>query len=408
MNITYENLFTPEWSRHVADGGEAWFVGGVRAPFSMAYGNPDPALFPAQEIAAAASRVLSDPARAAVALQYGLVRGQPELLALVAEKLEREEGIHVTPENIVITNGASAAIGLATRSLIDEGDVVLVEAPSFPGALSVLKRAGGDLVNLPMGREGIDVAATETLLDSLHLRGVRPKILYTIPTFQNPSGLTIPEASRVALLALARRYNLVIIEDDPYRELYYDADNGPLPTSLYALDRENRVIRTSTFSKILTPGMRLGWAIAQPDIIRKMLLLKEEGGTVPFSQYVAVEYARDGVLTRHIATLVDAYRAKRDAALAALDRYFPPGVEWTRPSGGFFVWVKLPPTVDPHKLAALAREEGVEYLPGESCFAQPPALPGTYIRLSYSLLSVVEIEEAIKRLGHVIQALLPE
>jgi len=185
MNTTHETLFTPEWSRRVAGG--TGFSGGVRAPFSLSYGNPDPALFPAHEIAAATDRVLSDTARVAVALQYGSIQGQPELIALVAEKLEREEGIQVAAENVVITNGALAAIGLAARSLIDDGDVVLVEAPTFLGTLGVLRRAGGELLNLPMGPEGIDVAATEELLESLRLRGIHPKILYTIPTFQNPS-----------------------------------------------------------------------------------------------------------------------------------------------------------------------------------------------------------------------------
>jgi 2-aminoadipate transaminase len=403
MNTTHEPPFTPDWSRRVA--GATGFSGGVRAPFSLSYGNPDPALFPADAIAAATDRVLSDPARVAVALQYGSIQGQPELIALVAEKLEREESIHVTAQNIVITNGALAGIGLAARSLIDEGDAVLVEAPTFLGAVSFLKRTGGELINLPMGPEGIDVAATEELLESLRLRGTHPKILYTIPTFQNPSGLTIPQSARVALLEVARRYNLVIIEDDAYRELYYDAASGPLPASLYALDHDGRVIRTGTFSKILSPGMRLGWAIAQPEIIQRMLLLKEEGGTSSFAQHVAAEYARDGALTRHIALLVDAYRAKRDAALEALDLYFPSGAQWTRPSGGFFVWVTLPPTVDPQRLADLALLEGVDYIRGERCFAQPPAMPCSYLRLSYSLLSPAEIEEAIKRLGRVIKTL---
>jgi 2-aminoadipate transaminase len=152
--------------------------------------------------------------------------------------------------------------------------------------------------------------------------------------------------------------------------------------------------------------MRLGWAIAHPEMIRKMLLLKEEGGTVPFSQHVAVEYERDGALSRHIPALIAAYRAKRDAMLAALDRHFPPSVHWTHPSGGFFVWATLPPTVDPANLAALAHEQGVDYLPGESCFAQPPSAPGTFLRLSYSLLSPTEIEEAVKRLAGVLRPLL--
>jgi 2-aminoadipate transaminase len=400
-----ETLYTPQWARRVAGGGVAWFSGGVRAPFSMAYGNPDPALFPSEGIAAAAARVLADPDRAAVALQYGSIQGQPKMIALVASRLE-EEGIHVNTENVIITNGASSAISLATRALIDEGDAVLVEAPSFPGALSVYQRAGAELINLPMGPQGIDVAAAESLLASLHVRGIRPKILYTIPTFQNPSGLTIPAAARRSLVAIAQRYDLLIIEDDAYRDLYYDAQNAPLPESLYAIDHDSRVVRTGTFSKILAPGMRLGWAIAQPEIIRRMLLLKEEGGTVPFSQYVAAEYARDGALTRHIKTLVEAYRAKRDAAISALERYFPSEASWTRPSGGFFVWVTLPASVEPTRLAALAAEQGVEYLPGEPCFAQQPPVPCTCIRLSYSLLAPDEIEEAIKRLGQAISTLL--
>jgi 2-aminoadipate transaminase len=406
MSSAHETMFMPQWSRHVAGGGEAWFSGGVRVPLSMAYGNPDPALFPAEGIAAAAARVLADPERMAVALQYGAIQGQPELMALVAEKLRREEGIEVGQENIIITNGASAAIGLATRALIDEGDVVLVEAPSFPGALSVLKRAGARLVNLPMGAQGIDVEGTEGLLAEMWGRGVRPKILYTIPTFQNPTGLTIPEEGRKRLLELARRYEMVVIEDDPYRELYYDTDKGPLPRTLFGMGTDGRVIRTSTFSKILTPGMRLGWAIAQPEMIQRMLLLKAEGGTVPFSQYVAVEYARGGVLTQHVGMLVGAYRAKRDAMVAACERYFPEEVAWTRPDGGFFVWAGLPTSVDAGRLAGLAREVGVDYLPGEACFAQPPAVAGTYVRLSFSLLGVGEIEDAIKRLGRVIRSML--
>ncbi|MEO8288242.1 MAG: PLP-dependent aminotransferase family protein [Chloroflexota bacterium] len=406
MNSTQESLYTPQWARRVAAGGTAWFSGGVSAPYSMAYGNPDPALFPADDVAAAAARILADPRRAALALQYGNIQGLPELIEMLAAKLHREEGISVTRENIIITNGASSAIGLAARSLIDEGDAILVEAPSFPGALGVLQRTGAELINMPMGPQGIDVEATEALLNALHLRGIRPKILYTIPTFQNPSGLTIPAAARSALLDIARRYDLMVIEDDAYRELYYDSAQGSLPPTLYSLDVEGRVIRTGTFSKILAPGMRLGWAVAQPDIIRRMLLLKEEGGTSPFAQHVAAEYAGDGALTTHIAALVAAYAAKRDAMLTASDRYFPPGVEWTRPSGGFFVWVTLPPTVAPDRLAQLAREQGVEYLPGEPCFAQPPAVPGTYVRLSYSLLGLADIDEAIKRLGQVITTLL--
>lgn len=399
------NAFTPYWSRKVASGGTAWYIGGVSAPFSLAYGNPEPSLFPASELDAAAQRVLADPEASGIGLQYGGVQGQPGFLDFIAAKLDQEEGIQAGRENLVITNGASAAIGLAARALLDEGDVVLVEAPSFPGALSILRRTGATLRTMPTGPDGIDVERTDNLIKALLAEGAKPRIIYTIPTFQNPTGLTLPEASRRALLDLARTYNLTIIEDDAYRELYYDRQNGSLPPTFYSLDTEGRVIRTGTFSKILAPGMRLGYAVAQPRVIQRMLLLKDEGGTSAFAQSVALEYARNDELQSHIRGLIAAYRMKRDIMLDALDRHFPSEAAWTRPAGGFFVWVALPPTVNSTELARRALEQGVEYLPGEACFAMPPE-PGTYLRLAYSLLPAPEIEEAVERLAGVIRTLL--
>jgi 2-aminoadipate transaminase len=379
----------------------------VSAPYSLAYGNPDPALFPAEGIEAATRKVLADPEAAGIALQYGLVQGQPAFIDMLIDKLRAEEGINSARENVVVTNGASAAVGLAARALIDEGDVVLVEAPSFPGVLSVLKRAGADLRNLPMGEDGIDVAATDSLIDRLLAEGARPRIIYTIPTFQNPSGRTLSAGSRKGLLDVARKYDLTIIEDDAYRELYFEAEKGPLPSTLYALDTDGRVIRTGTMSKILAPGMRLGWVVAQPGIVQRMLLLKDEGGTSTFAQAVAVEYNRTGALAAHIRELVSEYRTRRDTMLNALDRYFPAGsgATWTRPEGGFFVWMHLPPEVDTSDLAHRTRTQGVEYLPGDVCFAQPPQLPGTYLRLAYSLLDTSRIEEAIRRLSEAVASL---
>jgi DNA-binding transcriptional MocR family regulator len=372
----------------------------------MMYGMPDPTLFPASGLSAAAARVLEDPSRAAVALQYGTIQGEPDLIAMLVDKLSHDEDLSISPSNLLITAGAAAAIGLAARALINEGDTVLVEAPSFTGVMNVLRHAGAELRSVPMGPDGLDVAGAEAVLDSLRVQGVRPRVLYTMPTFHNPTGLTMLEAQRGALVSLARRYDLTIIEDDAYRDLYYDGGAGPLPSSLYSLDREGRVIRTGTFSKILAPGMRLGWAIAAPEVIRKMMMLKEEGGTNPFAQHTAVEYGKDGVLLSHIEALVEAYRAKRDAMLAALRQHFPLEAAWTRPAGGFFVWVTLPGSIDPAQLATLAREEGVDYLPGERCFAETPPQPATYMRLSFSNLNLDDIEEAVKRLGRTIRLMM--
>jgi 2-aminoadipate transaminase len=398
-------LFEPRWSRRAAAAGHMPF-GGERAALSMAYGFPDPSLFPYAELAAAAGRVLHDPAKGAAALQYARSQGLPDMLSMLASKLSHDEGLAVQPADLLITGGSSGAIGLATRALVDEGDTVLVEAPSFPGAMNMFRRTGAHLHPLPMGPEGLDVAGAEAALDDLHVRGIRPRVLYTMPTFHNPTGLTQSEAQRGALLALARRYNLVVIEDDAYRDLHYDAQQGPVPQSLYALDREGRVIRTGTFSKILAPGLRLGWALAQPEFISRMMLLKEEGASTPFAQQVVVEYGRDGGLMSHIAVLVDAYRRKRDAMLASLQLYFPPEASWTRPAGGFYIWVTLPAAIDPEVLASRAREEGVDYMRGESCYGEQPSEPGTRLRLCFSMLGLDDIEEAVKRLGRVIFSLM--
>lgn len=394
------------WARRVSDGPSTPFGGAKRTSLSMMYGMPDPALFPAAEIAEATSRALADPDIAATALQYGNIQGQPAMLDLLVEKLYRDEGLAVSPANLLVTSGSAVAIGLAARALVDEGDVVLVEAPSFPGAMSVFRRAGARLCSVPMGADGIDIKGTTSLLDNMRAQGVYPRLLYTMPTFHNPMGVTSPQSQREALLELAARYDLMILEDDAYRDLYYDAADGPLPPSLFSLDKRGRVVRTGTFSKILAPGMRLGWALSHPDAIKKMMLLKEEGGTNPFAQHVAIEYARDGRLVSHIETLVDAYRAKRDAMLSALERHFPSNATWTLPAGGFFVWATLPASVDATRLVASAREQGVDYMPGEHCFAEPPTNPGTSMRLSFSTLSTHDIEQAIACLGSVIGSLM--
>jgi 2-aminoadipate transaminase len=394
------------WSRNAERLGGMPFGGAEPASLSLAFGFPDPTLFPYDEISAAASRVLAEPSLAASALQYGRVAGRSEMRFMLANKLNEDEGLAVEPANLLVTNGALAAIGLAARALVDEGDTVLVEAPSFAGALHLFRSVGAELCPVPTGDEGIDVGGMEEMFGDLYARGIRPRLLYTMPTFHNPTGLTMPEAQRGALLALAHRYDLTVIEDDAYRDLHYDAPQSKLPSSLYALDYDARVIRTGTFSKILAPGLRLGYALAAPSTISRLMLFKEEGGTSPFAQLVAYEFARGGALKPHIARLIEAYRHKRDRMLDALASHFPTEARWTHPSGGFYVWVTLPPVIDPAALSNLAREEDVDYLPGEVCFAGAPPTPGTYMRLSFSALPLDDIEEAVHRLGGVVKSLL--
>lgn len=400
-----EVMFRPTFSRKVKD--EVLSAGGWgQARLSMRFGFPDPALFPYEELAAATARVMSDPKMGERALQYGGSRGLPTLVGFLAGKLNEGEDLGLEPENLIIAGGSSGVIGLAARAFLDEGDAVLVESPTFPGAVGIFRRAGAKIIDVPTGPAGIDVAGTESVLGSLWEQGIRPRILYTMPTFHNPTGLTLPEAERLALLDMARRFDLVVLEDDAYHDLYYDTEGGPLPSSLYALDTDGRVIRTGTFSKILAPGMRLGWGMAQPEIISRMVLLKEEGGTSPFAQQVAYEFSRDGQLAAYIDRLVPAYRAKRDAMLAALERHFPREAAWTRPAGGFFVWVTLPQNIDPDRLRDRAEREEVDYMLGSRCFAESPSGAPHYMRLSFSSLSEGDIEEAISRLGRVLLSIL--
>lgn len=390
------------WSRRVAPFSGIPFGSGSDAPYSLMYGWPDPALFPAKELAAATLRALqSDPA---AAMQYGSIRGQKPLLQLILGRLA-EEGIESTPDNLLITTGSASAIGLAARALLDEGDVALVEAPTFPGAVTIFRSTGATMRCVPMDAGGIDVAGAEAVIVEIEKQGLQPKLLYTMPTFHNPTGLTTSEGTRRDLLDLARRHDLFVIEDDAYHDLYYDEKRGPLPPTLYALDGgEGRVMLTGSFSKILAPGVRLGWALAHPDLIHKMMHLKDESGTSPFAQMAAAEFARDGNMEHYIASLRAAYRARRDAMLGALEKYMPADARWTRPMGGFFVWLTLRPTIEPAVMRERAMGLGVDYMPGEACFPNPQDVtPGTHLRLAFSQRSPNDIETAIIRLAQAIR-----
>ena len=391
--------FTPRWSHLVKDIPD-WVGRAPRAPITFAWGLPDTPSFPSQELTSATELVLRE--HSDRALQYGPARGAPPLIEALTAKLNHDENLGLTTDELLITNGASQALGLNTRTMIDPGDTVLVEAPTWPGALNMLRRAGAQLAGLPFDAQGPDLAAMESRLEALAAQGVHPKLFYTIPTFQNPTGLTLSAERRAALLDLAGRYDLLVVEDDAYRELSYD---GPVPPSLQALDDEGRVIRIGTFSKTLGAGLRLGWALGRPELLHTLMTFKEDGGTSPFSSYVVAAYMVAGALGPHIADLVALYRQKRDIMLRAIEWYFPAEVTWTRPAGGFFVWVILPERLDAADLLARAREEGVDFLLGDGCFPEAGTADHT-LRLAFSQPTTDQIEEGIKRLGDVLKTML--
>jgi DNA-binding transcriptional MocR family regulator len=365
---------------------------------SLAYGMPDPALFPTAGLAAAAEEALRDPARYAVALQYGNVGGNPLLLTELGRKLQAEEGRPVEAGSLVMTNGSSQAIALVVQALASPGDVCLCEAPTFLGTIHHIRFQGVRTVPVSLDDEGLDVESLEQEIRRLEAAGTPPRFLYTIPTFNNPAGVTMSLGRRRALLDIAARHGVPIIEDDAYRDLRFEGE--PVPT-LHALDREGLVVRLGTFSKIVAPGVRLGFVLADPAVIERVLAFKAEGSTNGFASMVVGTFMRGGGLAAHIETLRVAYRARRDAMNEALVREMPAGVTWTRTEGGFFLWLTVPSRADMTKVQARAAEERVVALAGTECF---PDGRGTHnLRLAFSLQPPERIAEGIRRLGRAIR-----
>jgi 2-aminoadipate transaminase len=366
---------------------------------SLAYGMPDPALFPTAGLAAAAEEALRDPARYAVALQYGNVGGNPLLLTELGRKLEGEEGRPVEPGSLAMTNGSSQAIALVVQALANPGDVCLCEAPTFLGTIHHIRFQGVRTVPVSLDDEGLDVEALEREIHRLEGAGTPPRFIYTIPTFNNPAGVTMTLARRRALLDVATRHGVPVIEDDAYRDLRFEGE--PVPT-LHALDREGLVVRLGTFSKIVAPGVRLGFALADPAVIERVLAFKAEGSTNGFASMVVGTFMKNGGLTAHIETLRAAYRTRRDAMYQALEREMPAGVTWTRTEGGFFLWLTVPSNADMVRVNARAADEKVFALAGTECF--PDGRGGHNLRLSFSLQPPDRIAEGIHRLARAIGA----
>jgi len=366
---------------------------------SLAFGAPDPALFPAAQLTAAAREALADFPAYAVALQYGAFPGNPALLAELAKKLEREEGRPVEPGSLMITAGSSSAIALTVQVLANPGDTCLIEAPTFMGTIRHIRFNGVTAVPVPMGDEGVDLAALEAAIATLRAAGTPPRFFYSIPTFNNPTGVTMPIQRRRELLDLVARHAIPVIEDDAYGDLRYQGDAVP---SLHALDRHGLVIRLGTFSKIVAPGVRLGFVWADPAVIQRIPPFKTEGSTNGLTSLVVATFMKQGGLAAHVEALRKEYRARRDAIHAALRAEMPDAVTWTRTDGGFFVWLTLAPEVDTDKVAAKAADEKVVVLPGTGCF--PDGQGTRNLRLAFSLNPPDRLAEGVARLARAIRA----
>jgi 2-aminoadipate transaminase len=367
---------------------------------SFAGGMPAPEAFPIKEFTAACNRVLET--QSSQALQYGSTDGYLPLRDMIAKQSKRY-GIEVTPENILITSGSQQALDLLGKIFINPGDHVVVENPTYVGALQALNAYGAEYIPVPTDDEGMITSELENSLRS------SPKFIYVLPNFQNPTGVTLSFERRLQLIELSEKYGVPIIEDDPYGQLRFEGENLP---AIEVLDSQTRaqgacysgnVIYTSTFSKTLSPGIRLAWVIAPPEVIQKLIMAKQgtDLHTATFNQMIAYEVGKDGFINEHVKYIRKIYKERRDVMLETLEEHMPEGVKWTHPQGGLFLWITLPEFIDSRELLTEALKFKVAFVPGSSFF--PDGSHPNTMRLNFSYANTDKINEGIGRLANAIK-----
>jgi 2-aminoadipate transaminase len=367
----------------------------------LMWGHPDLALLPVAGLMQAAQIALERDGPQA--LSYGAEQGPACLIEQLCARLGRVEGKTPDSDQVMITGGSSQALDMLCTLLTQPGDVVLVESPTYHLALHVLRDHGLELLPVPSDDEGLQVDALEETLAMLERQGRWARLLYLVPTFNNPTGATLAIERRKALLALAGRAGLMVVEDDVYHELWYDS---PPPPSLYNLSPAGPVVRLGSFSKVLAPGLRLGWMEAAPEIIRRCTgsgLLDSGGGVNHFTAHVAAAFIELGLLDRQVEVLRSSYRQKRDVLLNALEAELPQGCHVVRPSGGFFVWPRLPSGIDSAALLPIAEAAGVSYVPGARFYTGWGREHSSECRLTFTLVSPEELVEGARRLGRILR-----
>jgi len=373
---------------------------------SFAGGLPAPEVFPLKEFGEACNVVLSQ--HGPQALQYGATEGYLPLREMIARHTSRYM-VEVTPDNILITSGSQQALDFIGRLFVNRGDYIVVESPTYLGALQAWNAYGAQYITVPMDESGMIVAQLEEALRK------GPKFIYVLPNFQNPSGVTLSLERRKQVIELADKYGVPLIEDDPYGQLRYEGEHIQ---SLVHLDSEFRghdgdcysgnVIYLSTFSKLLAPGLRLAWVIAPTEVIRKLVMTKQAADlhTSSFNQYVAYEVGKGGFLDEHVKFIREVYRERRDVMLEMMEEMFPPEVHWTRPAGGMFLWGIMPENLDSAQLLKVALQRKVAFVPGASFHANGGG--ANTMRLNFSYSSPDVIREGITRLGLTLKEALHE
>jgi len=401
MSSDITKLYAP-----AAAGGPPLFFPSPERPifFNFDQGNPDPATYPLDLLERLTHEVLEEVGGSALSYfdpETGyeeLVFGYRGLRSALAERLNDRDARTLGADNLILTSGAVQALSLAARAFAGPGDAVFVEAVTFPYAASFLEGTGADVVPVPVDADGLDVEALAEAIAAAVARGLRPKLVYTIATFQLPTGMSMSTDRRVRLLELAEQHQLVVIEDNVYYDLRYD---GEAPPTLLSMDTTGLVMQCDSFSKTVAPGLRLGWMAGHVDAIGGLAAVREDLGVSQLLARVMARYLREGHHATQVAAICDVYRVKRDAAVKALHEHCGPFVSFREPEGSLFLWLKLSDGVDWDRAAEAVQAEGVFCRPGERFTGD--ASGARFLRLAFSLPTVEEIADGVKALGRALR-----
>ncbi|GAA3619893.1 PLP-dependent aminotransferase family protein [Secundilactobacillus similis DSM 23365 = JCM 2765] len=365
---------------------------------SFAGGLPAPELFPVEELKQVTDAVYDESGRQA--LQYSIANGDPELRDQIAKRMNKQ-GITCDTDNIIITTGSQQSIDLTAKCFINPGDTVIVEQPTYLCALDVFRSYGAHLVGVEMDDDGMKMDALEAAVQA----NPNTKFIYTIPSFQNPTGRTMPADRRQKMIDIADKYNVMILEDDPYGAIRFAGEDvAPVKT----FEHEERVIYMSTFSKILAPGLRIGWVVAEKKLIKKFTLMKQtvDVHSDNLTQHIIAKYMATYNIDDHIAKIKQVYRKREGIMMDAIQEYFPENVHYSHPEGGLFIWVEVPGNINTQDLFNTCIANNVAFVPGEPFYADK-VIPGTF-RLNYSNMAEDQIKVGIQRLGKAIEETMNE
>ncbi|MHC1705524.1 MAG: PLP-dependent aminotransferase family protein [Tenuifilaceae bacterium] len=367
---------------------------------SFAGGLPSPESFPIEQLKEISVEVLETDG--VKALQYGTTEGDNRLREILVERYQKE-GLHLNCNNLIITTSSQQGLDLLPKIFINPGDKIICGLPSYLGGIQAFNAYGADLIGIKLDEKGMNAQLLEKALADLKAKGEKPKFIYVIPDFQNPAGITMPESRRLEIIELAHKYDVLIVEDSPYREIRF---NGQPQRTIYQLEGNGQVILLGTMSKIFVPGFRIGWVAAHEDIIDKIVTAKQSTDlcTSSFVQKIAAKYFDKGYFDQNLKFIISSYREKRDAMLAAFRKYMPEGVTWTEPEGGLFLFMTLPEYMDAEELFQIAIKENVAFVLG-TVFHCDGSGKNT-LRINFSYMSKEMNEEGAKRLATAIKKML--